>query len=196
MSQSQPPDDERSPNSSANQSHRQNQSGDKIDSGTSSVQGSNNRAVQGDDNQAVQGDKNQVLQIIIKALNLPITLIKDENVSEKQAKPQRDETQQTLLDWVEHEVAARLKQSLHNQVSILLEKEEDPTQVNPPWAIDVKIGTGQPFRLPPDTTITSTFLADDSKNLLTLSKFLYGVPLQGSFLCWTRRTGRVMTFFL
>ena len=63
-----------------------------------------------------------------------------------QAENKRNKTQQALLDWVKNEVESRLKNSLHNRVSILLEKEEDPTKVNHPWAIDVKIGTRQPFR--------------------------------------------------
>ena len=83
--------------------------------------------------------------------------------SESQAETKRDKTQQKLLDWISHEVESRLKNSLHNRVSILLEKEEDPNQVIPPWAIDVKIGTHQPFQLPSNkgiiTTSSNHFLA-------------------------------------
>ena len=95
--------------------------------------------------------------------------------SERQAPPKRNKTQQELLDWVAHEVDSRLKNSLHNRVSILLEKEEDPTQVNPPWAIDVKIGTRQPFRLPSNTTITNIYDREDIKGRL----LILGAPGSG-----------------
>jgi hypothetical protein len=56
--------------------------------------------------------------------------------------PKRNKTQQKLLSGVvKPTVEGRLKDSLYNQVSILLDKEEDPNQINPPWAVDVKIGT-------------------------------------------------------
>ena len=103
--------------------------------------------------------------------NLIINLIGEE----KQPENKRDKTQQTLLDWVKHEVAARLDQSLHNRVSILLEKEEDPSQVIPPWAIDVKIGTHQPFRLPSNTTITDIYEREDIKGRL----LILGAPGSG-----------------
>ena len=93
----------------------------------------------------------------------------------RQAPPQRNKTQQALLDWVKNEVKNRLKNSLHNRVSILLEKEEDPTKVNPPWAIDVKIGTHQPFRLPSNTTITDIYDREDIKGRL----LILGAPGSG-----------------
>ncbi len=95
--------------------------------------------------------------------------------SERQAPPKRNKIQKALLDWVKNEVESRLKNSLHNRVSILLEKEEDPTQVNPPWAIDVKIGTGQPFRLPSDTTIADIYDREDIKGRL----LILGAPGSG-----------------
>ena len=94
---------------------------------------------------------------------------------ERQAPPQRNKTQKALLNWVKNEVESRLKNSLHNRVSILLEKEEDPTQVNPPWAIDVKIGTRQTFRLPSNTTITDIYDREDIKGRL----LILGAPGSG-----------------
>ena len=94
---------------------------------------------------------------------------------ERQAPPKRNKTQQLLLDWVKNEVESRLKNSLHNRVSILLEKEEDPTQVNPPWAIDVKIGTGQPFRLPSNKTINDIYDREDIRGRL----LILGAPGSG-----------------
>ncbi|MGK7899224.1 MAG: NACHT domain-containing protein [Xenococcus sp. (in: cyanobacteria)] len=94
---------------------------------------------------------------------------------ERQVKPKRNKTQQALLNWVKHVVVSRLKNSLHNRVSIILEKEEDPTQVNPPWAIDVKIGIHQSFRLPSDTTITDIYDREDIKGRL----LILGAPGSG-----------------
>ena len=69
----------------------------------------------------------------------------------------RDHTEAKLLRFVETEVAGRLAQSLHNRVYIELHKEEDPTQVVPPWAVDVKLGNAEAERCPEGTTITELF---------------------------------------
>ncbi|MDJ0713882.1 MAG: NACHT domain-containing protein [Prochloraceae cyanobacterium] len=70
--------------------------------------------------------------------NLIFNLFRQEPVSG--IRTTRSKTEQLMLDQVKNEVAARLNQSLHNQVYILLDKEEDISQVNPFWAIDVKVG--------------------------------------------------------
>ena len=71
--------------------------------------------------------------------------------------PQRDKNQQDLLDYVQHVITNRLEYSLHNRVSILIDKEEAPSQVNPPWAIEVKIGSRKPYSLPPETKIIDIY---------------------------------------
>ena len=62
-----------------------------------------------------------------------------------ESQSQRNPTQQILLDSVDQEVNSRLIHSLHNRILINLEKEEDPNQVRPPWSVDVKIGSQEPF---------------------------------------------------
>ncbi len=98
-----------------------------------------------------------------------------ETREERKTLPQRDKTQQTLLDYVKHEVASRLKQSLHQRVSILLDKEEAPNQVNPSWAIDVKIGSHQSFPLPTETTIIDIYDREDINGRL----LILGAPGSG-----------------
>jgi len=62
-----------------------------------------------------------------------------------ESQSRRNPTQQILLDSVDQEVNSRLIHSLHNRILINLEKEEDPNQVRPPWSVDVKIGSQEPF---------------------------------------------------
>jgi GTPase SAR1 family protein/MFS family permease len=69
----------------------------------------------------------------------------------------RNRTQQQLLHWVETEVEKRLQQSLHNRVYIVLEKEENPEQVQHPWEIDIKVGEKPSYRLSKDTRIEQIF---------------------------------------
>ncbi|MGK7949640.1 MAG: tetratricopeptide repeat protein [Xenococcaceae cyanobacterium] len=88
---------------------------------------------------------------------------------------QRNKTEQTLLHWVEHEVKSRLHSSLHNRTSILLGKEEDPSKVNPPWAIDVKIGSQSSSRLAPNITITDIYDREDINGRL----LILGAPGSG-----------------
>ena len=57
----------------------------------------------------------------------------------------RDKTQQLLLEAVESEIHSRLHHSLHNRISIALDKEGDYSNVNPLWAIDVKIALMTPL---------------------------------------------------
>lgn len=69
----------------------------------------------------------------------------------------RNRTQQELLHWVETEIEKRLQQSLHNRVYIVLEKEENPEQVQHPWEIDIKVGEQPSSRLSKDTRIEQVF---------------------------------------
>ncbi|NEP90392.1 MAG: NACHT domain-containing protein [Okeania sp. SIO2C2] len=104
---------------------------------------------------------NQIINI-----NLPPT---SEHLKE------RDKTQQELLHWVETEVEKRLQQSLHNRVYIVLEKEENPEQVQHPWEIDIKVGEQSSFRLPKDSSIKQIFDRSDIAGRL----LILGAPGSG-----------------
>ena len=90
-------------------------------------------------------------------------------------KPKRDKTQQELLDWVDSEVESRLLQSLHNRIYILLDKKEDPSQVNHPSSIVIKIGSRQPFQLPSGTSIIDIYDRKDINSRL----LILGAPGSG-----------------
>ncbi|MBD2182989.1 NACHT domain-containing protein [Aerosakkonema funiforme] len=62
-----------------------------------------------------------------------------------------------LLQAVKSEVKARLEQSLHNAVRVILLKETQPEQMPRLWDIDVKIGRRPTFQLPPETSILEVF---------------------------------------
>ncbi|MFB2921610.1 NACHT domain-containing protein [Aerosakkonema funiforme] len=62
-----------------------------------------------------------------------------------------------LLQAVKSEVKARLEQSLHNAVRVILLKETQPEQMPRLWNIDVKIGRRPTFPLPPETSILEVF---------------------------------------
>lgn len=87
----------------------------------------------------------------------------------------RSKNQQLLLDIVRDEVVLRLEQSLHNRIYIITDKEEDPSQVKPPWAIDIQIGAQPKFQLPPDTKITNIYDREDIKGRLLIT----GAPGSG-----------------
>ena len=69
----------------------------------------------------------------------------------------RDASEAQLLDAVRNEVAGRLAQSLHNRVYIELHKQEDPSQVEPPWSVDVKLGNAPSQRYPEGTSVVEIF---------------------------------------
>jgi GTPase SAR1 family protein len=70
---------------------------------------------------------------------------------------QRPRNEKLLLQAVKDEVAARLKQSLHNAVFINLGKEAQPEQVKRPWSSDIKIGDKPSEAIPDDTSILEIF---------------------------------------
>ena len=88
---------------------------------------------------------------------------------------QRDKTQRELLGFVEKEAKSRLKHSLHNRIFITLDKTEDSNQVNPPWTIDLKIGTGESEGLPSQMTITESYDRQDINSRL----LILGAPGSG-----------------
>lgn len=94
---------------------------------------------------------------------------------ERQSAEKRERAQQELLNYVAKEVKGRLIKSLHNRVSILLEKEEAPSQVNPPWGIHVKIGTKKSSMLSSETKITDIYDREDIQGKL----LILGAPGSG-----------------
>ncbi len=70
---------------------------------------------------------------------------------------QRHHNEKQLLQAVKEEVAARLKQSLHNAVLINLGKEAQPEQVKRSWSSDIKIGDKPSEPIPDDTSILKIF---------------------------------------
>ncbi|NES67919.1 MAG: NACHT domain-containing protein, partial [Okeania sp. SIO2D1] len=64
-----------------------------------------------------------------------------------------------LLEAVKHEVVARLSQSLHNQMEVLINvpKQFQPQQVKRIWDISVKIGDRPILKLSPDADIIDVF---------------------------------------
>ncbi len=121
----------------------------------------------GRDANVIQGQNN----LLINTLN--VLLGRQEAAS--QAQIQRPKTEQLMLKQVKNEVAARFNQSLHNRVYISLDKEEDISQVTPPWAIDIKVGTKPPERLPSETQITDIYDREDINGKL----LILGAPGSG-----------------
>lgn len=78
-------------------------------------------------------------------------------VLQEKQKAQRPRSEKLLLQAVREEVAARLKQSLHNAVFINLGKEAQPEQVNRPWSSDIKIGDNKREPIPDDMSILEVF---------------------------------------
>jgi predicted NACHT family NTPase len=78
-------------------------------------------------------------------------------VLQEKQKAQRPRNEKLLLQAVKEEVAARLKQSLHNAVFINLGKEAQPEQVKRPWSSDIKIGDKPSEAIPEDTSILEVF---------------------------------------
>ena len=87
----------------------------------------------------------------------------------------RPKSQQLLLDIIKDEVTTRLEQSLDNRIYIITNKEEDPSQVKPPWAVDIQISSQPTFQLPPNTTITDIYNREDIEGRL----LILGAPGSG-----------------
>jgi DNA polymerase III delta prime subunit/MFS family permease len=62
-----------------------------------------------------------------------------------------------LLEAVKIQVKTRLESSLHNRVYIIPDKDNNPSQVEHPWNIDVKSGSKPKSRLPKNTHIIKVF---------------------------------------
>lgn len=113
----------------------QNQRADSY-SRSNHVEGNQNRVVQGDNNKVIQGDNN----VFNKTFNYFLNF-KRQNNRESQVSVKRDRIQQKLLEIVTTEVQSRINSSLHNRVYIVLDKEQNPSQVESPWQMEVKVGS-------------------------------------------------------
>jgi len=89
--------------------------------------------------------------------------------------PARPKNQRILLAAVKEEVAARLRQSLHNAVLINLGKESQPQQVKRPWDAEIKIGLKPAEPLSDTTTILEVFDSQEIAGKL----LILGVPGSG-----------------
>ncbi|MDF5727841.1 MAG: NACHT domain-containing protein, partial [Rhizonema sp. PD38] len=72
----------------------------------------------------------------------------------------RDRIRQILLKQVGKEVDIRLNTSLHNRVYIALNVEQNPEQIELPWASEIKVGNRPKIKLD-NTDIIKVFAQDD-----------------------------------
>ncbi|MEL6165629.1 MAG: NACHT domain-containing protein, partial [Cyanobacteria bacterium J06628_3] len=121
----------------------QNQQPDNI------VQGNQNRVVQGNQNRVIQGDNNFLNSTLNYIFNFP-------RQSNSESQNVRNPVQQKLLKVVNTEVESRINSSLHNRVYVVLNKEQNPSQVASPWEMEVKVGSQPKIRLQ-NTEITTVF---------------------------------------
>ncbi|NET59991.1 MAG: NACHT domain-containing protein [Symploca sp. SIO2E6] len=73
-----------------------------------------------------------------------------------------------LLDKVSIEVARRLESSLHKKTRLIIDQDEDHTQVESPWEWEVKIGSQPSIRLPKRTNITTIYDREDVNGRLLI----------------------------
>ncbi|MEO0455401.1 MAG: NACHT domain-containing protein [Cyanobacteria bacterium P01_A01_bin.114] len=134
--------------------------------GVNIVQGQGNRSVQGDENQVVMGDRNVVTQIKGDR-NL---LVNVQNLiwgrTDTSAGPARPRPERLLLQDVQQEVNARLKQSLHQAAFINLEKTLSLQEIQTMWAAEVK--TGRVNSAPESTTAAIADLFDQADGRLLM----------------------------
>lgn len=129
--------------------------------------GSGMQAAQGDNNTQIQGDNNW----FVNALNIFLS----QQAVAPESHPARPRNQRLLIDKVTREVAARLRSSLHNDVLINLQKEQQPQQVKRPWDAEIKIGLKPSSPLPKNTNITEVFDQEEIGGKL----LILGVPGSG-----------------
>ncbi|MDJ0696484.1 NACHT domain-containing protein [Mastigocoleus sp. MO_188.B34] len=129
--------------------------------------------VQGNQNRVVQGDKNTVIQGNNNFLNSTLNFIFNsarQISGESQILVKRDKVQEKLLKIVNTEVENRINSSLHNHVYIVLDKEQNPSQVESPWEMEVKVGFQPKFTLQNTEIITVFDLTDIAGRLLILGE--------------------------
>jgi len=77
-------------------------------------------------------------------------------------------TQGILLDKVSTEVTRRLEGSLHKKTRLILDQDEDLSQVEYLWECEVKIGSKPSVRLPKGTKITTIYDREDVNGRLLI----------------------------
>ena len=82
----------------------------------------------------------------------------------------RNPVQQKLLEIVITEVESRINSSLHNRVYVVLDKEQNPSQVESPWQIEVKVGSQPKVTLQNTEIITVFDRTDIAGRLLILGQ--------------------------
>ncbi|MEM9543800.1 MAG: NACHT domain-containing protein, partial [Cyanobacteria bacterium P01_E01_bin.42] len=130
-----------------------------VTGGIQELKGDNNRTIQGEKNTIIQGSNNILLQIQNSVVD---------RSSEDKQKNVRSRSQQILIDKVKEEINVRLYHSLHNHIYILLEKDEDPTQVCPSYSMDIKVGMKEASPLPRGTKIEEIYDRDDISGKLLI----------------------------
>lgn len=80
----------------------------------------------------------------------------------------RPRTEKLLLQQVGAEIYNRLRQLLHNQILINLEKEEQVDLVKRPWDYEVKVGDHHDEKLDSDITIQQVFDRSDIQSRLLI----------------------------
>jgi DNA polymerase III delta prime subunit len=119
--------------------------------------------------QAVQGDKNIQNQGNNNWLGNTWNIFFRRKDNAELANP-RDRIQQILLQQVSTEVESRINSSLHNRVYVVLETEQNPSQVECPWDIEVKVGNKPKVRLKDTEVITVFDQRDIAGRLLILGE--------------------------
>ncbi|MBN4005731.1 NACHT domain-containing protein [Nostoc sp. LPT] len=82
----------------------------------------------------------------------------------------RNRVRQILLKQVSIEVKSRINSSLHNLIYVVLEAEQNPSQVESPWEMDVKVGSKPKVRLKNIEIITIFDQPDIAGRLLILGQ--------------------------
>ena len=80
----------------------------------------------------------------------------------------RSKTEKLLLRQIRSEVFSRIKQSLHNQIFITIEKEEQDNQIKRPWDYEVTVGTQKNKKLDANVTIQEVFERSDIQGRLLI----------------------------
>jgi MFS family permease/GTPase SAR1 family protein len=112
-----------------------------------STLGGGQQAAIGNHNAQTQGDNNWV--------GNTWNVVLPQRDSGKSVNP-RNRVQQALLKQVNTEVTSRLEQSLHNNIYIIQDTDQNPEQIELPWASEIKVGSKPKVHLI-NTQITAVY---------------------------------------
>ncbi|MEO0840001.1 MAG: NACHT domain-containing protein [Cyanobacteria bacterium J06643_5] len=82
-------------------------------------------------------------------------------ITPKEDEPLNIKLRSNLIKIISEEVNSRLKQSLHNKVYIILNQQQDSSQVEIPWEMDVKVPNESKKRVLKNTEIITVFDEED-----------------------------------